>query len=52
MSDEFGFWLVGFYEDIESFWNEVEIEKIGFYLFVIWNIFEDINVIYEFEYMS
>ena len=51
-SDEFGFRLVGFYEDAESFRNEVETEKFGFYPSATWNISEDTNVTYELEYMS
>lgn len=51
-NEEFVFCFVGFYEDVESFCEIVEIQKFGFFLFVIWNIFDNINVIYEFEYLN
>lgn len=47
-----GVCLVGFYEDVESFCDIVEIECFGFYLLVMWEVLVDIMVMYEFEYIE
>lgn len=52
VNDDFGLRLVGFYEDAESFRNEVETEKFGFYPSVSWNISDRTNVTYELEYTN
>ena len=52
VNDDFGLRLVGFYEDAESFRNDVETEKFGFYPSVSWNISDRTNVTYELEYTN
>ncbi|MEL6955076.1 MAG: TonB-dependent receptor [Pseudomonadota bacterium] len=49
-NEEFGFRLVGFYEDAESFRDEVETEKLGFYPSVSWNLTDSTNLTYELEF--
>ena len=49
-NDELGVRLVGFYEDSESFRETVEIERVGFYPSVTWNMSEDTSLTYELEY--
>ncbi|MEL6661802.1 MAG: TonB-dependent siderophore receptor [Pseudomonadota bacterium] len=49
-NEEFGFRLVGFYEDAESFRDEVETEKLGFYPSVSWNLTDATNLTYELEF--
>ena len=49
-NENFGIRLVGFYEDAESFRNEVETEKYGFYPSASWNVTDNTNVTYELEY--
>lgn len=51
-NEDVGFRLVGFYDDAESFRNEVETQKQGFYPSFAWNISEQTKVTYEFEYTS
>ena len=51
-NENVGFRLVGFYEDAESFRNEVETEKMGFYPSITWNVSEQTNITYELEYTS
>ncbi len=47
---DLGFRLVGFYEDAESFRNDVETEKLGFYPSVTLNLNDAATVTYELEY--
>jgi iron complex outermembrane receptor protein len=47
---DLGFRLVGFYEDAESFRNEVETEKLGFYPSVTLNLNDATTITYELEY--
>jgi len=47
---DLGFRLVGFYEDAESFRNEVETEKLGFYPSVTLNLNAATVINYELEY--
>lgn len=49
-NDDVGFRLVGFYEDAESFREEVETEKLGFYPSATWNLSDATNLTYELEY--
>ena len=49
-NEDVGFRLVGFYEDAESFRNDVETEKQGFYPSIKWNVSGQTNVTYELEY--
>jgi len=42
--------LVGFFEDAESFRDEVETEKYGFYPSVAWKLNDDTSLVYELEY--
>ena len=51
-NDDFGLRLVGFYEDAESFRNNVETEKFGFYPSATLNISDSTKVTYELEYTS
>ena len=44
--------LVGFYEDAESFRDEVETEKYGFYPSVTWAATDRTRATYELEYTS
>lgn len=50
--DNLGYRLVGFYEDAESFRNEVETQKQGFYPSIKWNVSDDTVATYELEYTS
>jgi iron complex outermembrane receptor protein len=45
-----GFRLVGFYEDAESFRDTVEIEKVGLYPSVTWDVSDATSITYELEY--
>lgn len=47
---DLGFRAVGFYEDAESFRNEVETEKLGFYPSVTLNLNDAATFTYELEY--
>ncbi len=49
-NDDVGFRLVGFYEDAESFRNNVETEKQGFYPSFKWRVSDQTNITYELEY--
>ncbi len=49
-NEDVGFRLVGFYEDAESFRNDVETEKQGFYPSVKWDVSEQTSITYELEY--
>ncbi|MEM8984190.1 MAG: TonB-dependent siderophore receptor [Pseudomonadota bacterium] len=49
-TDNFGFRLVGFYEDAESFRETVETQKLGFYPSASWEITDNTKVTYELEY--
>lgn len=51
-NEDFGLRLVGFYEDAESFRNNVETEKFGFYPSATLNFSEATQVTYELEYTS
>lgn len=42
--------LVGFYEDSESFRRTVEVERLGFYPSVAWNLGDRTRVSYELEF--
>ncbi len=52
VNDNVGLRLVGFIEDSESFRNEVETEKLGFYPSISWNISDQTNLAYELEYTA
>jgi iron complex outermembrane receptor protein len=47
---DLGFRVVGFYEDAESFRNDVETEKLGFYPSVTLNLNDAATITYELEY--
>ncbi|MEM0985566.1 MAG: TonB-dependent siderophore receptor [Pseudomonadota bacterium] len=51
-NETFGFRLVGFYEDAESFREGAETEKLGFYPSASWNITDATNLTYELEYST
>lgn len=51
-NDNIGYRLVGFYDDAESFRNNVETQKQGFYPSVVWNVSDDTTLSYELEYTS
>ena len=44
--------LAGFYEDAESFREEVETEKLGFFPSITWNLNDNTSATYELEYSS
>ncbi|MEM8995018.1 MAG: TonB-dependent receptor plug domain-containing protein, partial [Acidobacteriota bacterium] len=44
--------LVGFYEDAESFRDEVETEKIGFFPSITWAMTDNTSATYELEYSN
>ncbi len=48
--EEFGFRLVGFYEDAESFRDTVETQRIGFYPSATWNVSDTTRLNYELEF--
>ena len=45
-----GIRIVGFYEDAESFRDTVEIEKMGLYPSITWDVSDATSVTYELEY--
>ncbi|MFC3122755.1 TonB-dependent siderophore receptor [Agaribacter flavus] len=51
-NEELGYRLVGFYDDAESFKNEVETQKQGFYPSLKWSVSDETTVTYELEYTS
>ena len=51
-NDTVGVRLVGFYEDAESFRNEVETEKIGFYPSITFAPNDATTITYELEYTN
>jgi iron complex outermembrane receptor protein len=50
--ENIGFRLVGFIDDSESFRNNVESQKQGFYPSLLWSISDTTNLTYELEYTS
>ena len=48
--DNVGIRIVGFYEDAESFRDTVEIEKMGLYPSITWDVSDATSVTYELEY--
>ncbi|MDJ0911126.1 MAG: TonB-dependent receptor [Woeseiaceae bacterium] len=48
--DAFGFRLVGFYEDAESFRETVETQRLGFYPSATWRLSDDTRLNYELEF--
>ena len=50
--DDFSLRLVGFYEDAESFREEVETQKFGLFPSASWVIADHTNVTYELEYSN
>ena len=50
--ENIGVRLVGFYEDSESFRDEVEIEKLGFYPSIVWSVSDATTLVYELEYTN
>ncbi|MCY4265242.1 MAG: TonB-dependent siderophore receptor [Gammaproteobacteria bacterium] len=49
VNDQVGIRLVGFYEDSESFRETVEIQRLGFYPSVTWDISDQTSLTYEME---
>lgn len=51
-NEDLGYRIVGFYEDAESFRNNVETQKQGFYPSVKWSISDQTSLSYELEYTA
>ncbi|MEM1152647.1 MAG: TonB-dependent siderophore receptor, partial [Pseudomonadota bacterium] len=50
LSDDFAIRFVGFYEDAESFRDEIEKEAYGVSPSIVWNISDRSRLVYELEY--
>jgi iron complex outermembrane receptor protein len=51
-NEDIGYRLVGFYEDAESFRDNVETQKQGFYPSVRWDVTDKTSITYELEYTA